>query len=115
MISDRITAFVATHIVLSFETQMLQHQSERKADLLRRAAALEAEGLTAPAADLKSQANLLSLEPLRFSRPVTEAEPTRLVTAERDDQLLPPQNSQSRIPHQQPAARSKPRRKAGKK
>jgi hypothetical protein len=115
MISDRITAFMALHIVLTFETQLRLQQSERHADLLRHAAALAAEGLTAPADELKIHARQLSLADLSVSSPITDAESSRFVTANTDAPVLRPQDPSSRIPHQHTTARPKPRRKAGRK
>lgn len=53
---ERITAFIATQIVWNFETQLLLQRSERKAELLHRAAELNTAGLPHLAEELQTQA-----------------------------------------------------------
>jgi len=86
-LADRLKALFVTHAALDFEAQFLASQAERKAELLRRAAEYEREGLEGVAHDLRAQAESLSvLKPLANVLPAIshlQAEPkTLLLTTE---------------------------------
>jgi hypothetical protein len=71
---ERIKALMLSEAALDLEAQSLVRHAERKADLNRRAAALEAEGLTTVADELRRQADTLNLqEPLGLS-PIQKAD-----------------------------------------
>ena len=88
-ISDRIGALFATHVALDFEQQLLLHHSDRKADLLRRARQLEDDDLPELAAELRDQADRMSVQrPLASVLPATQdllgpltSEPTAVASA----------------------------------
>jgi hypothetical protein len=62
---ERIKALLLSEATLDLEAQALVRHAERKADLYRRAAALEAEGLPTVADELRRQAETLNpQEPL---------------------------------------------------
>jgi len=58
---DRLKALFATAAAQEFEAEFLAHHAEPKAELLRQAARYEEEGLTALAAELRQQAEALSI------------------------------------------------------
>jgi hypothetical protein len=59
---DRLKALFVSHTALDFEAQFLASQAERQAELLRRAAEYEREGLDGVANDLRAQAESLSIQ-----------------------------------------------------
>ena len=59
---DRIKAMFAADAALDFEAQFMARQADRKAELLRKAAEFEKEGLKGVAQDLRSQAESLSIQ-----------------------------------------------------
>jgi hypothetical protein len=59
---DRLKALVATAAAAELEAEFIARDAERKAELFRRAAQYEAEGLTLVAAGLRHQAENLSIE-----------------------------------------------------
>lgn len=59
---DRLKALLATAAASELEAEFIARDAERKAELFRRAAEYEAEGLTLVAAGLRHQAELLSSE-----------------------------------------------------
>ncbi len=62
-----------TDAALDLEAQILTRAAERKADLLRQAAAFEAEGLTLVASELRQQAVAIDLaRPLAIVLPAVE-------------------------------------------
>ena len=70
----RLKALLLTDATLDLQAQVATKAAERKADLLRRAAAYEKEGLTTVAADLREQAEALDLsQPLAIVVPVFES------------------------------------------
>ncbi len=71
---DRLKALLLTDASLDLQAQAVVRAAERKADLLRRAAAYENEGLASVAADLRGQAEALDLSrPLALVAPLLEA------------------------------------------
>ncbi len=70
---DRVRALFMTDAALDLEAQILTRAAERKADLLRRAAAFEGEGLTLVASELRQQAVAIDLaRPLAIVLPAVE-------------------------------------------
>jgi hypothetical protein len=69
-LTDRLKALFMTDAALDLEAHVLTRAAERKADLLRPAAAFEAEGLTLVAAELRQQAGAIDL-----SRPLASVLP----------------------------------------
>jgi hypothetical protein len=61
-IVDRIKAMFAADAALDLEAQFVSRQADRKADLLRKAAEFEREGLKGVAQDLRLQAESLSIQ-----------------------------------------------------
>jgi hypothetical protein len=69
-LTDRLKALFMTDAALDLEAHVLNRAAERKADLLRQAAAFQAEGLTLVAAELQQQAGAIDL-----SRPLARVLP----------------------------------------
>jgi hypothetical protein len=61
-IVDRIKAMFAADAALDLEAQFVARQADRKADLLRKAAEFEEEGLTRIAQELRLHAEALSIK-----------------------------------------------------
>lgn len=72
-LTDRVKALFVTSAALDFEADFAARQAERKAELLRRAAEFEREGLPSVSKDLRSQAEALSIQrPLATVLPAIE-------------------------------------------
>lgn len=72
-LADRLKAMLMADVAQDFEAQLLAHDAERKAELLRQAARYEDEGLTAIAQNLRKQAEKMTLErPLASVLPAVE-------------------------------------------
>jgi hypothetical protein len=84
---ERVKALLLHEAALDLEAQFVARHAERKAELLRRAAALEAEGLQAVADELRRQAEALDpRQPLTLLVPTLQqpavTEPSSLHIAE---------------------------------
>lgn len=62
LIADRLRSLFAAEIALDLESQFVSRQTERKADLLRKARDYEHEGLDDLAIELRLEADRLSLQ-----------------------------------------------------
>lgn len=72
-LTDRIKALFVTTAALDFEADLAVRHAERKAELLRRAAAYDEEGLHVVAKELRHQADVLSIQrPLASVLPSVE-------------------------------------------
>ena len=72
-LSRRLYSLFATHVALDFEREFLLQQTDRKADLLRKAQELEEQGLSELAEELREQTRNLSVErPLSSVMPALE-------------------------------------------
>ncbi len=89
---DRLKALLLTDAALDLEGEVPTHSAERKARLLRQAAAFEAEGLALVASELRRQAAALDL-----SRPLTSVLPAAQHVA-RDAQAAPQLAGQAATP-----------------
>jgi hypothetical protein len=70
---ERVKQLVLTEAVLDLESQSLLRHAERQVELLRRAAALEAEGLHEVAKELRRRAGALDIhQPLALMAPTSE-------------------------------------------
>ncbi len=70
---DRVKALFLTDAALDLQAHLLTRAADRKADLLRQAAAFEAEGLTLVASELRQQAVAIDLNrPLAIVLPAIE-------------------------------------------
>ena len=72
-LTERVKALFISTAALDFEADFIARQAERKADLLRRAAEYEREGLHPVAKELRQQAEALSIQrPLASILPSVE-------------------------------------------
>ncbi len=70
---DRVKALFLTDAAMDLQAHLLTRAADRKADLLRQAAAFEAEGLSLVAAELRQQAIAIDLNrPLAIVLPAIE-------------------------------------------
>lgn len=71
-VGDRLRALFATDVALDFESMFVRRQADRKAEILRHAAELERQGMKSVAAELREQANTISIgRPLATILPAT--------------------------------------------
>ena len=61
-LADRLRSLFAAEVALDLESQFVARQTERKADLLRKAREYEREGLDDLAIELRLEADRLSLQ-----------------------------------------------------
>ena len=84
---------------LDFESELLSRHAERKAVLLRRAARYEDEGLHSVAAELREQAEAITLPRLLSSlNPPATPKPAAPRTKKTEPQTAPANGDTSRLP-----------------